>query len=351
MYNLFTYIDISDYSSRKKIEDFSKKYKIIEASFFGARWNDTSLIDEICPELLRLSKLKLINNFSSDILHEGQLKKYIANRKLNIKMNIPLNSIEFNKDVFSYYGSESEIDSDQEESIDDFQSGDDTETLNIYERSEQDFDNGKANCTVTFPKEFPLFNNTEDKTFVLYQGEICYQYDRKDISDVIKSQEFNLLNLRYQIESLEQLKEKIEEMGKKRTTSGVRVKDTNHYKKYKESLEKKLNKLKEQISDTNKVTKLKYLTLKHVEENIEAILKKEHKVKTLEEYLEIFNTEFYILMRIGQDSFITLKLKEIKDKNLKRKKTDVDNVISTGKKTKKELSRVSRGDQAGTSGV
>ena len=247
MKNLFNYINVTSPSSRKRIEEFNKKYKVIEASFFSAQISDTALVDEMDPILLTPKKMSLVNNFSSDV-YDVELEKYKSKLKLNIKMDVPLSDIKFNEDVFSYYNDRNESDnssndeSDDEEDIeklrDDFEAGI-IQKLDVYNRTPNDFDEGKATSTVTFPKKFPLFDNNNSKTFVIYEGQISYKYYRNDISDVEKSQDYEFLYQKSQLETLEKLRKNIRELEERIISSGNKIKDKKNYEKSKKKLEKK----------------------------------------------------------------------------------------------------------------
>ena len=333
MVKLISYKDITLSSSRKKIEEMRKKYKIIEANFFSS--SDTLLVDDLNPILLTPEKIKSESNFSSDVLSGAKLEKYKSKLNLNIKMDIPLSNIRFNEDVFSYLYNTNYDSDGEEEDVEqlkyDFQDGT-IQQLNVRKRNSNDFDKGAARPTITFPIGFPLFDDSSNsKSFVVYEGQIAFAYYRNDISDVEKSQEFEILYQKSQLETLEKFKKNIKILEEKISSSAMRIKAKRNYKKAKDYLEKKLKILENKINNASKVEKLKHLSLKQLNENINKILEKGNS-KTLEDYLESFNGEFYIFLYVGENSFITLKLKKIEDKNLKRKNSDVNVMASTSKK-------------------
>ena len=333
MVKLISYKDITLSSSRKKIEEMRKKYKIIEANFFSS--SDTLLVDDLNPILLTPEKIKSESNFSSDVLSGAKLEKYKSKLNLNIKMDIPLSNIRFNEDAFSYLYNTNYDSDGEEEDVEqlkyDFQDGT-IQQLNVRKRNSNDFDKGAARPTITFPIGFPLFDDSSNsKSFVVYEGQIAFAYYRNDISDVEKSQEFEILYQKSQLETLEKFKKNIKILEEKISSSAMRIKAKRNYKKAKDYLEKKLKILENKINNASKVEKLKHLSLKQLNENINKILEKGNS-KTLEDYLESFNGEFYIFLYVGENSFITLKLKKIEDKNLKRKNSDVNVMASTSKK-------------------
>ena len=147
MSKVIYHMDITNCSS-KIIEEFSKQYKIVEASFFGGFSENihSAIINGLTSMFLDTRSISLSCNFSADI-YTDKLEKFNHKAKLNIKMDIPLSDIKINEKVYTCQKDGSRM--NFETNL--------IQTLEVTPKSTEDYDKGGLTSTVTFPSAFPFF--------------------------------------------------------------------------------------------------------------------------------------------------------------------------------------------------
>ena len=217
----YSLIQIKKPEGRKLLLDFCNKHNITGISSFSLYnnyFNTINLKKEEFNKIFAPNKDKILEKNIANIYKENSVSEYILPTLLNLEINIPLNEVLFNENVFAFHSETIEKAFYKGLIMEKylaykFRTKD---KISVKNKTSKNFDEGKAETTVSFPNNFPIFdlvkNNVEKKikgslscvrnkrepddykTFLLYDAEIIFIYNtgiNNTINQVINRNTYN----------------------------------------------------------------------------------------------------------------------------------------------------------------